>query len=95
MRALLAGLWRERPATVLFVTHDSREAVQLAGRLLVLSAAPARLLADIRVPLSLAERADPAAIEAFRKETLGPLAEPRATPESTHYDEGMTKAFRP
>jgi len=78
LRLLLLKLWRERPATVLFVTHDSREAVQLGQRLLVLSAGPARLVADLRVPLSPEERANPDAIEAFRKEKLAFMTEARA-----------------
>ena len=78
LRLLLLKLWRERPATVLFVTHDSREAVQLGQRLLVLSAGPARLVADLRVPLSSEERSNPDAIEAFRKEKLAFMTEARA-----------------
>jgi ABC-type nitrate/sulfonate/bicarbonate transport system ATPase subunit len=95
LRAVLLTLWRERPGTVLFVTHDSREAVQLGQRLLVLSGAPARLVADLRVPLSLAERADPAAIETFRKERLSFLTEPRAPGDGPQYDGQMNRAIRP
>jgi NitT/TauT family transport system ATP-binding protein len=95
LRALLAELWRERPVTVLFVTHDSREAIQLGRRLLVLSASPARLIADLPVPLSVEERADPAVIEAFRKEKLAFLAEPRASADAAQYDAGMRRVFRP
>jgi ABC-type nitrate/sulfonate/bicarbonate transport system ATPase subunit len=95
LRILLLALWRERPVTILFVTHDSREAIQLGQRLLVLSAAPARLTADLRVPLSPAERADPAAVERFRKEKLAFLAETRAPEEDAQYDVQMNRAFRP
>jgi ABC-type nitrate/sulfonate/bicarbonate transport system ATPase subunit len=95
LRALLLTLWRERPATVLFVTHDVREAIQLGQRLLVLSGSPARLVADLRVPLSLAERADPQALDAFRKEKLGFLAEARAPAEPALYDNHMNRAIRP
>jgi ABC-type nitrate/sulfonate/bicarbonate transport system ATPase subunit len=95
LRLLLLSLWREWPVTVLFVTHDSREAIQLAQRLLVLSAAPARLTADLRVPLSLEERADPAAVERFRKEKLAFMTEARAPGDGTQYDVHMNRAFRP
>jgi ABC-type nitrate/sulfonate/bicarbonate transport system ATPase subunit len=95
LRLVLLNLWRERPVTVLFVTHDSREAVQLGQRLLVLSAGPARITADVRVSLSPAERADPAAIERFRKEKLSFLAETRAPGEAPQYDAQMNRAFRP
>jgi ABC-type nitrate/sulfonate/bicarbonate transport system ATPase subunit len=63
LRQLLLELWRARPTTVLFVTHDLREAVFLADRLLLLSPAPGRVVAEVRVPLSRAERSDRAATD--------------------------------
>ena len=50
LRDLLLGLWRQKKLTVLFVTHDVEEAMRLATRILVYSAAPARVMADIAVP---------------------------------------------
>ena len=73
LRGLLLTLWRKRPATVLFVTHDSREAIRLAERLIVFSGSPAHVVADIRVPLSQAEREVPEVIERFRRENLQSL----------------------
>jgi len=52
MQETLAGLWQEFRSTVVFVTHDVEEAVFLADRILIMSASPGRLLADIAVPLS-------------------------------------------
>jgi NitT/TauT family transport system ATP-binding protein len=66
LRRLLIGLWRSRPTGVLFVTHDLREAVELADRILLLSGPPGRLLADIPIPLPRGRRADPAAVAAIR-----------------------------
>jgi NitT/TauT family transport system ATP-binding protein len=51
MRADLIRIWEKERKTVLFVTHDIDEAVQLADRVVVLSARPARVRADIPVPL--------------------------------------------
>jgi ABC-type nitrate/sulfonate/bicarbonate transport system ATPase subunit len=71
LRMLLSTLWRENPTTVLFVTHDVREAIRLAERLVILSGAPAQVVHDVPVSLSSSERMDPAAVEAFRSEVLG------------------------
>lgn len=46
----LHRLWTERPMTVVFVTHDVEEAAYLASRVLVLSAAGGRTVADIAMP---------------------------------------------
>lgn len=95
LRALLLLLWRQRPATMLFVTHDSREAIQLGERLLLLTPSPAKLRADLRVTLSQEQRASPSAVEAFRTENLSFLAESRAPAEAPQYNSPMNRAFRP
>jgi len=52
----LRELWERTPMTLLFVTHSVAEAVYLAGRVLVLSARPARLAADLEMDLSRLRR---------------------------------------
>ncbi len=47
----LPPLWRARGTTVVLVTHSVQEAVLLSDRVLVLSDRPARLVADIPIPL--------------------------------------------
>ena len=70
VRELLLALWNERPHTVLFVTHDLREAIALADRLIFLSAAPMSFISEIKVPIARAERHNESAIEAFRWQLL-------------------------
>jgi len=51
MRGDLVRIWNAEKKTILFVTHDIEEAVQLADRVLVLSARPATIKEDIRIDL--------------------------------------------
>jgi ABC-type nitrate/sulfonate/bicarbonate transport system ATPase subunit len=70
LRLLLRDLLTLHHTTAILVTHDLREAVRLAQRLIVLSASPGRLIGAIEVPLSEAERRDEHAIDAFRARLL-------------------------
>jgi NitT/TauT family transport system ATP-binding protein len=66
LRRLLLETLRAHPATVLFVTHNLREAITLADRIALMAPAPTRILREVEVPLAPAQRFDPAAIEAVR-----------------------------
>ena len=68
LRGLLVRIWSERPTTVIFVTHDLGEALQLADRIVQLSAAPAAVVADLEVPLPREARRDRAALERLRSD---------------------------
>ena len=70
VRDLLLLLWEKRPHTVLFVTHDLREAIALADRLVFLSAAPMRFVSEIVVPIPRIERNNEQAIEEFRQQLM-------------------------
>jgi NitT/TauT family transport system ATP-binding protein len=49
---LLLELWQAERRTVVFITHDLAEAVALSDRVIVMSARPGRILADITINLS-------------------------------------------
>jgi NitT/TauT family transport system ATP-binding protein len=56
MQDLLLRLGRLERTTTLFVTHDVEEAIFLSTRVLVLSARPGQLIADVTVPFTPRER---------------------------------------
>ncbi|MEK6720490.1 MAG: ABC transporter ATP-binding protein [Chloroflexota bacterium] len=51
MQAELLRIWHQAQKTVLFITHQIDEAIYLSDRVIVMSARPGRILADIRVDL--------------------------------------------
>ncbi len=72
LRDLLQELLREKPATVLFVTHDSREAIRLGQRIVVLAdKKPTGIVHDHVIGLSEVDRHDAAKVEALREELAG------------------------
>lgn len=48
----LLRLWERAATTIVLVTHSIAEAILVADRIIVLSARPGRVVADIRVPLA-------------------------------------------
>jgi NitT/TauT family transport system ATP-binding protein len=51
MQELLLALWEAERKTVLFVTHDIEEAIFMASRVVVMSARPGRIKAEVPVEL--------------------------------------------
>ncbi|MEY4768159.1 MAG: hypothetical protein RL637_798 [Pseudomonadota bacterium] len=65
---LLWQLWQQRPHTVLFVSHDLREAIMLADQLVFVSTLPMRILAEIPVTIPRNQRQQEIVIETFRQQ---------------------------
>ncbi len=51
MRADLVRIWQSEKKTILFVTHDIEEAVQLADRVMIMSRRPARIQETVKIDL--------------------------------------------
>ncbi|MBM7067193.1 hypothetical protein IU397_06305 [Actibacterium sp. 188UL27-1] len=51
LRESLLEIWRKFGTTVVFVTHDVDEAVFLADRVLIMSAAPGCIIEDVSIKL--------------------------------------------
>ncbi|MEM7268562.1 MAG: ATP-binding cassette domain-containing protein [Pseudomonadota bacterium] len=71
MRALLIRTLDLTGAAALIATHDRREALALADRILEIDGEPAELRRDQISPLSRDERGDASKIEALHKEWFG------------------------
>jgi ABC-type nitrate/sulfonate/bicarbonate transport system ATPase subunit len=51
MQEMLLEIWERERKTVMFVTHDIEESIFLASRVVVMSARPGRIKADVRIDL--------------------------------------------
>ncbi|MDB4868289.1 MAG: transporter ATP-binding protein [Cohnella sp.] len=86
MQELLLDVWEKTKKTVLFITHDVEESIFLANRVLVMTARPGRIKADIPIeiehPRSYHLKVDPRFLnykkqltELIREETLKVMRE--------------------
>jgi NitT/TauT family transport system ATP-binding protein len=70
LREQLQAIWAEAKKTVLFVTHDIAEAVQLSTRILMLAPA-GRLYADVPIDLPYPRKASDTEVAMAQAELLG------------------------
>lgn len=68
LRELLLKILSVRRTTVIFVTHDLREATMLADRILFLSTSPARIIGESHVEIERHQRFDEKAVDSRYRE---------------------------
>lgn len=71
LRAMLMDLWRRQGTTVLFVTHDMREALALGDRVLFMSAGPGRVVMEVPILLPRPRYPDDPEIYALQTRLFG------------------------
>jgi len=70
LRSLLSELWVEQQPTVIFVTHDLNEAIQLADRILFLSSAPGMVILDKPVDIARPRLPDDSRLQRWKIDLL-------------------------
>lgn len=68
LRAELLDLWKQLRKTVLFVTHDITEAIELSDRILMLG--DGEIYGDVEIPLERPRSVDSEAFLKFRQEAI-------------------------
>jgi NitT/TauT family transport system ATP-binding protein len=69
----LESLWRDRSFTVLFVTHNVREAVRLGDRVVLLSSRPGRVVEEFAVDVDRPRRIEDRAVSSLAGEITARL----------------------
>jgi len=71
----LERIWKETAPTIVFVTHNVREAVRLGDRVLLMSFRPGRIKAQFQVRLDRPRHVEDSDVAQLSKEILGQLRE--------------------
>ena len=58
LRELLIKLWKKNKPTIIFVTHDLDEAIELADRIFFLSNLPSKVMLDYEINLKRPRKLD-------------------------------------
>lgn len=85
LRANLLDLWSEHGPTVLYVTHDLREALAMADRAVFLSGSPGRAVLEVHVALPRPRDPDGTAVGELQAKLLA--EHPELLSGLTRYDE--------
>ena len=71
----LERIWKETSPTIVFVTHNVREAVRLGDRVLLMSFRPGRIKSQFQVTLNRPRHVEDSDVAYLSKEILGQLRE--------------------
>jgi NitT/TauT family transport system ATP-binding protein len=71
----LERIWKETAPTIVFVTHNVREAVRLGDRVLLMSFRPGRIKKQFRIHLNRPRHVEDSDVAYLSKEILGQLRE--------------------
>jgi NitT/TauT family transport system ATP-binding protein len=71
----LERIWKETSPTIVFVTHNVREAVRLGDRVLLMSFRPGRIKSQFQVKLDRPRHVEDPGVASLSKEILGQLRE--------------------
>jgi NitT/TauT family transport system ATP-binding protein len=66
LRKMLIKLWEDQKTTIIFVTHDLREAIYLSDRILFLSKGPSKVIHDFKINIKRPREIDNKEIEIIR-----------------------------
>jgi NitT/TauT family transport system ATP-binding protein len=81
----LESIWRDRNLTVLFVTHNVREAVRLGDRVVLLSSRPGRIVAEYDVAIDRPRRIEDPNVSRLAGEITSALRREVARHGSGHH----------
>ena len=70
LRQMLLKLWEQKKTTVIFVTHDLREAIYLSDRILFLSKGPSRVIHDFNIDIKRPREINDSKLESIRNKLI-------------------------
>ena len=70
LRQMLIKLWENQKNTIIFVTHDLREAMYLSDRILFLSKGPSKVIHDIKINMKRPRKTEDDQMENLRIELI-------------------------
>ena len=70
LRQMLLKLWENQKTTVIFVTHDLREAIYMSDRILFLSKGPSKVIHDFKINVSRPRELNDKKLDILRTELI-------------------------